>query len=163
MAGALSMTMGDTRDGKPELYGVGGWLAFLCVSLLILTPLGLLLELVQTVLVFNRSAPTPETVFGIAFGIILAAFAVFAGLGLLRIWRNAVRTAKWYFFINAGFGALAFAGFMVEPEGTGPSEFIAVVRWFIGSIAWLAYLYRSERVRNTYGQNTARDAAEVFR
>ena len=157
------MTMGEIRDSKPELYGVGGWLAFLCVSLLILTPAGLLFELVRIMLVAGPGVFTPEVIFGIAFAVILTAFAVYTGLGLLWMWRGAVRTAKWFFFINAGFGALAFAGYMLEPEGTGPSEFIQVMRWFFGSIAWIAYLYRSERVRNTYGKNTLREAAEVFR
>jgi hypothetical protein len=155
--------MGEIRDSKPELYGVGGWLAFLCVLLLILTPAGVLFELVQMMLVAGPDAFTPEVIFGIVFAVTLTAFGVYTGLALLWIWRGAVRTAKWFFFINTGFGALAFAGYILEPEGTGPSEFIQVVRLFFGSIAWIAYLYRSERVRNTYGKNTLRDAAEVFR
>jgi uncharacterized protein DUF2569 len=160
------MTLGDSLgpDGRrAELYGIGGWLAFLCVTLLIFTPLGLVFEIAQMVIVSGRAALTPEVIFGMVFGVVITAFAVYTGLGLVQMWRNALRTAKWFFFINVGFGALAFAGFMLEAEGTGPSEFIAVVRWFFGSIAWLVYLYRSERVRNTYSQARAEEVSEAFR
>lgn len=156
------MTMGEIRDRKPDLYGVRGWLAFLCVTLLIFTPLGLLIEMAQMLIGTSRTAMTPDILIGIAFGVAITAFAVYAGLGLVRMWRNAVRAAKWFFFISAGLGALPLAGVMFEVEAS-PTELMAAVRWFFGSIAWLLYLYRSERVRNTYGGDTIRDAADVFR
>lgn len=109
--------MGDTRDRNPELHGVGGWLAFLCVSLLILTPLGLVFEIAQMVIVSGQAGMTPEIVAGIVVGVLITAFAVYTGLGLVRIWRNAVRTANFFFFINIGFGALAFAGFHARGRG----------------------------------------------
>lgn len=50
------MTIGDSLgpEGKrPELYGIGGWLAFLCVSLVLLTPMAALMRVVGILL--NRN------------------------------------------------------------------------------------------------------------
>lgn len=162
----IGMTIGDSLgpEGKrPELNGIGGWLAFLCVSLLILTPLRFLMEIVPALLSVDQASANAEMVGGIVAGAVFTGFAVYTGIGLLLIWRNALRTAKWYFFIVTGFGALGAASFVLEPQPMTPSEIMSLASGFAVSIAWLAYLYRSERVRNTYGKNTIRDAAEVFR
>ena len=158
------MTLGDALGpgGKrPELYGIGGWLAFLCVTLLILTPIALLTELVIA-LTTPGMDPT-EKGFIIAVDLVVGAFTVVTGLGLVRMWRNALRIAKWYFFISIGLASLATAAFALQPEEATASETVSMVRWLIGSGAWLAYLYRSERVRETYAAARADEAAEVFR
>src|SRR5262245_30362282 len=161
--GGIFMTMGESRQRDPELHGVGGWLGFLCVSLLIFTPLSLLMQIVQTLLSIEQGGPPPEAVAELVLGVLITGFAVYAGIALVRLWRNAVRIAKWYFFVILGFVLLGGVGFLVEPQAAGPLESLSVARGLAGSVAWLAYLYRSERVRNTYGRNNVRDAAEVFR
>ena len=160
------MTIGDSLgpEGKrPELDGVGGWLAFLCVSLLFLTPISVLWGIVVPLTSLNDGAPLDEIGIDIVAGVAIAAFAIFAGIGLVRLWANAVRIAKWYFFITAGLGLLAVTAVVSEPEVFAPAEVVIFVCWLGASLAGLTYLYRSERVRNTYGKNTVRDAAEVFR
>ena len=157
------MTLGDTLgpDGKqPELYGIGGWLAFLCVSLLILTPLALAAELFVTVMAPNFGMA--EKSFIVAVDLAVGTFTVFTGLGLVRRWQNAVRTAKWYFGISIALSLPGTAMFLLTSEAAATSEAISIMRWLIGSTAWLLYLYRSERVRNTYAGQHAESAAEVF-
>jgi hypothetical protein len=66
------------RDRKPELHGVGGWLTFLCVSLLLLTPGGAGIEmLAQNVDLTDKAAI-------VAADIALGAFSIFTGVGLVR-------------------------------------------------------------------------------
>jgi hypothetical protein len=157
------MTIGDTRDSKPELYGVGGWLAFLCITLLVLTPIGVVVEVIVTL-----RAPDMELLdkgIGIGLVIALGAFAVFAGISLLRIRPYAVRIAKAYLFVTLSFWILMAAFALLVPEvteGLSPAE---IARPIIVSTAWLAYLYRSERVANTYsGSRVNREeAADVFK
>jgi hypothetical protein len=79
------------------------------------------------------------------------------------MWRNALRIAKWYFFVSIGLASLAPAAFLLAPEEATASETVSMVRWLLGSAAWLAYLYRSERVRNTYSRVHTESTAEVFR
>jgi hypothetical protein len=153
------MTMGELRDQKPELYGVGGWLAFLCVSLLLFTPLAAIRE-IAGVLMDRTTGPTEKS-FSIGFVIVALGFAVLAGTGLVRLWPRAVTIAKGYFFFSLGLGLLILLPLLLG-EGSVPETIIGVQTTVV-STAWLAYLYRSERVRNTYGKNTPADAAEVFR
>ena len=157
------MTLGDSLgpDGKrPELYGIGGWLAFLCVSLLVLTPLALAAELFVTVM-----APTlgfAEKSFIVLVDLAVGTFTVFTGLGLVRRWRNAVRTATWYFVISIGVSLPGTIAFLLTSEEASTPEVISIIRWLFGSTVWLVYLYRSERVRNTYAGQHVETAAEVF-
>jgi hypothetical protein len=153
------MTMGEMRDRNPELHGVGGWLAFLCVNLVFLTPAAHIIEITQQLLVSNGEPY--DRALGIAFDIGMGAFAVVTGSGLIQVWRNAVRLAKTYYFVNLGLGLLVgLSAFLPD----GPAQNAILGAWLcIISAAWLGYLYRSERVRSTYGKNTVRDAAEVFR
>lgn len=153
------MSMGDTRDRNPELHGVGGWLAFLCVSLVFLTPAAAVIEIAQILLVLD--AEPYDRALGIAFDIGMTAFAVVTGIGLIQIWRNAVRLAKTYYFVNLGLGLLIGLSALL-PDSPAQNAILGA-RLCIISAAWLGYLYRSERVQNTYGKNTVRDAAEVFK
>ncbi len=159
------MTIGDSLgpDGRrPELYGVEGWLGFLCVTLLLLTPLGLLIEIVSELVNLNRGADPVDTAIGIGAGIAITAFAVFTGLGLLRIRPNALRVAKIYFWVSLGLGLIVILALVFTP-GTTMMEGVQTVRWTGGSAAWLAYLYLSRRVRNTYSRARAEELSEAFR
>ena len=153
------MTMGDTRDRNPELQGVGGWLAFLCVSLLLFAPLSAVREIGTTLM--DQTMEPYDKALMVALTIAAAGFAVFTGLGLVQVWRKALLIAKVYYFVNLALGLLIGLGALLA-EGTAEDAALSVSLTLV-SAAWLAYLYRSERVRNTYGKNTVRDAAEVFR
>jgi len=155
------MTLGDSlgpHGKRPELSGIGGWLAFLCVSLLFLTPLGVALDIIRTV-------PDPqmspvEKGIGISLDIALGGFAILTGISLSRVRPNALRVAKIFFFVTLTFWLLVAASAALLSDGITAS---LSVRSIVVSAAWLAYLYRSQRVRNTYSRVGAESAAEVFR
>jgi len=152
------MTIGDSLgpEGKrSDLEGVRGWLAFLCVSLMFLTPLGVLVEIV------NVLTSATANLIGVGLDIAMAGFAIFAGVSLVQMRRYAVRMAKIYFFITLAFDLMAVLAIFVQ-EVTPPQEFY-ILRTTFATIAWILYLYRSERVRVTYGRATATNVSEVFR
>ena len=156
------MTIGDalgTEGKRPELYGVGGWLTFLCVSLLIFTPLAAIREIATTLI--NQSMDSIGKAFALGFVIFILGFAVFSGIGLVRLWPRAVVVAKGYFFFGLAMGLLMMLA-VVMGEASAVDT-INGLQSIAVSAAWLGYLFRSERVRNTYGKNSVRDAAEVFR
>ena len=151
--------MGEARDRKSELSGVGGWLAFLCVSLLVFTPLSAAREIGGVLM--DRSMEPVEKAFAIGFVVVLLGFAVLTGIGLVRLWSRAVVIAKGYYFFSMALGLLILLSAMLEDSS--PADVLIGVQAIVGSAVWLGYLYRSERVRNTYTRNTVEDAAEVFR
>jgi len=154
------MTIGDSLgpEGKrPKLYGVGGWLAFLCVSLVLLTPMAALMRVVG--ILRNRNGEPFELIFEAVFVVTIAAFAMVTGVGLVQIWRKALRLAKVYLFVNLALGLLD----TIALAEVGGFSLAQSVYQNVVITAWIAYLYRSERVRNTYARGTAQEAAEVFR
>ena len=153
------MTMGEARDSRPELSGVGGWLAFLCVSLLLFTPLSAIREIAGVLM--DQSMEPVEKTFVIGFVGVALGFAVLSGIGLVRLWPQAVVVAKGYFFFSLATGLLILLSAVLG--GVSPADFVIGLQTIAVSAVWLGYLYRSERVRNTYGRNTVSDAAEVFR
>ena len=155
------MTMGEARDQKSELSGVGGWLAFLCITLLVLTPLSMLVQIIAVLSVPN--ADTLDQTVGLGLGIGLGGFAAFAGYCLVRLRPNAVLITKAYLFVNMGFWVLIGLSAMLVPEAAAELSPRDIAQPIIVSSAWLAYLYRSERVRNTYAKSSVQDAADVFR
>jgi hypothetical protein len=156
------MTLGDALgpEGKrPALYGIGGWLAFLCVTLLFLTPAAVLIQLTRTVLVSDLDPM--ELGFEIGLDVAFAAFAVFAGIGLVRMWPKALRNARLYYSVNLALGLLLPVFGFVPPSGA--AEVMLGLRVAGVSTAWLLYLYLSERVQNTYSTAHAQTVSDVFR
>ena len=154
------MTIGDSLgpEGKrSDLEGVHGWLAFLCVSLIFLTPLGALVE-IGTLL---TSGTSTENLIGVGLDVVSSGFAIFVGVSLVQIRSYAVRAAKIFFFITLALDLLAMLS-IFEPDAT-PQQVFYIVRTTFTTTAWILYLYRSERVRVTYGRTTATNISEVFR
>jgi hypothetical protein len=149
------MTMGHLvkPDGHtPELYGVRGWLLFLCIVLLVFVPIGVLIELWfvwqrPSLTTAAQSASLLTTVVDVA----VAGLAISAGRSLYRMRPIGVRLAQIFFIVRL---ILAIAA-AVENR-TAESALAIVV-----STAWLIYLFRSERVRLTYWP--VAKVSEVFR
>ena len=139
------MTMGEARDSRPELSGVGGWLAFLCVSLLLFTPLSAIREIAGVLM--DQSMEPVEKTFVIGFVGVALGFAVLSGIGLVRLWPRAVGVAKGYFFFSLATGLLILLSAVLG--GASPADFALGMQTIAVSAVWLGYLYRSERVRNT--------------
>jgi len=145
----------------PELSGLRGWLAVLCLYLIVLMPLVTVLGLIGLWQGASSSSALQAAVFfEAAFELALAGFALYAGLALYRMRPNAVAIAKIYFITILTLGvlglAIVFMGPLVQPAGTslgnmprGPAV-VGGLRQIILSAAWLIYLERSKRVRATY-------------
>jgi hypothetical protein len=105
-------------------------------------------------------------VLGTVFELALAGFAFYAGLMLYRLRPNAVAIAKVYFITILtlgliGLGSVLIASLTQHSDAAfnttlrGPAVF-AAIRQVLLSLAWLAYLERSRRIRATY-TGTSRD------
>ncbi len=142
---------------RPELYGVQGWLAFLCVLLF----LGVFLGVVRIAgVLMSESVDSVDTAIDLAFDTAYAGFAAYAGLGLVRVWRNALRVAKAYFFVNFASNLLDCVSLFIDGNSTGTKLGISSS---ILAGAWLAYLYLSDRVQNTYSRPNAEAISNEFR
>ena len=146
------MTIADSLgpDGRrPQLYGVRGWLLFLCITLIVFLPLQVI------ILAWGAfQAPNFLAVLPVLIVIsLLNGFGIIVGAFLYRERPVGVLLAKIFFGLRI---ALTIPALL---QGISLVALIAVGQ----AVAWLIYLFRSERVRNTYAKDTARDAAEIFR
>ena len=156
------MTMGDTfgpAERRPQLRGVSGWLLFLCISLMIFPPLrfGLFLWAALTAPNSDFLRKTFADSYGLAVVPILIVpsfylLAIVGGVLLYREQRLGLRLVQTFLGLQVFFNILGLLG----------GETIALLG-ALPSAAWLAYLFRSERVRNTFFRDISGDAAEVFR
>jgi hypothetical protein len=160
-------------SGTPR--GVGGWLALLCLGLLIGAPLSWFRDFSEayTALAtacrqqpdFLQRYPRVFILAGVhsALSLALAIYSVYAGIGLIRVRPAAVRAAKRYFVLLviyewAGISSYLLAGTSAESTAQMISSQVAdasVVSVY--AAIWFLYLCRSKRVRTTYGAKT--DAA----
>jgi Protein of unknown function (DUF2569) len=155
------MTIGDSlgpEGRRPELYGVRGWLLFLCITLMVFLPI----QIAAMLFVIFRSttaASLQVLVLGLPVVIAANALGVVAGILLYREKPLGVRLAKIWCGLTILLSVLVVIG---DPQAVVNSP-ITVLRTAGLQTAWLVYLYRSERVRNTYSRVRAENAAEVFR
>lgn len=153
---------------KPELYGVGGWLAFLAISLSVLGPLVSIAatgsEIARMESQFPQQVGSSEWTMavGVAWAITLAycAISIFAGY---RLFKHHVPSTVpivigciWVAGPVLGIIAVLFAG----SDQTASAE---VIKSIISCSIWTAYLLRSRRVKNTYISRQPDDAlVETF-
>lgn len=145
--------------------GVKGWLLLLCLSLTVLDPSAILLNLFY---VTNAAKPYFESnpaffrlilITGI-FRIALMVFSIYAGISLWRMVPGAPAVAVMYFRAVVFYAVLV----MFLPRLVGISE--EMYRDMAGANAlnslitvayvtvWYLYLRRSRRVKATYGEDT---------
>ena len=137
------------KDFWRELRGVGGWLLLFCVSLVVVQPLALLFEAVN-----SRDA------FVVGFNFLLGAFAIYTGVALWRVATNALRLVKVYFVVVLIVATLAIASGILTAPATRASQtpsqdnFLTVgFRALISVAIWWSYFKKSKRVKATYGAN----------
>src|SRR5262245_51279023 len=136
------MTIGGTfgpGERHPPLRGVSGWLLLLCIMLLIVFPLRLA-RFAWVVL----GSPIPmagQPLFIVPLVVVPSVVGIIAGILLSREQRLGLRLAQLLFSFQVVFAAPAVV--------MGPWNVIVALT-FISAAAWLGYLFRSERVRNTY-------------
>jgi len=154
--------------------GVGGWLLFFIVTLVLLKPLFQCAALLESRSQWGRlydAYPGVRIVNSInqAISVALACISIFAGLGLLRIWPQAVRVAKVYLGVLALGTILSlflplYAG-LPEHFNTAIWQHIPVEMFkaLVYPTAWYLYLTKSKRVATTYapgepGDRTTNDS-----
>lgn len=147
-----------------ELKGVGGWLLLLCVTLTVLDPSAVLINLF-----FVADAAKPYfarhpgffrliLVNGVA-GIALSVFSLYAGISLWKRFPGALDVARKY--LKTVFAYSLIAPFLPRLVG---STFHASDETFVINCLnslftiiytgiWYFYLNRSARVRTTYSEN----------
>ena len=162
----MSLGLSDSRP--EEMYrGVGGWLLFFIVVLVVIVPL---LTLGGAVASYREARPYAETLPTLYFvtiadaliSVTLAAFGAYAGLLLWKIAPKAVETTKLYLVVRLVYAVLvaAVTGLLVASTGEVPAESrgavygslaISAVRTLVHVGVWYAYLNNSKRVQATYG------------
>ncbi len=155
----------DENSRDAYLYkGIKGWLLLLCITLTILDPVSMLLNLFAASNLAKPFFETHKNLFNLIlvsgiFTIGLIIFSIYAGLCLWRLTANAVSIAKKYFKSIFVYSAVA----IFLPDIFGVSEDIYkkiggnhVLNSLITmcyAIAWYIYLSKSKRVRFTYNHN----------
>lgn len=158
--------MKDFTTNQPKNYnGIKGWLLFLCIFLIIGTPLKAIINLIITI---KMSMYYGETgligIQRISFYFSALAFlsgilvipSINAGISLLKKKNNAVKETKIYFYIVMGYSILL----IILPYIIGiPYEIVnkvveivlpgSIMMLFI-SFLWLLYLKESRRIKATY-------------
>jgi hypothetical protein len=137
-------------DASQRSPGVGGWLLVLCVLLVVWHPLSLGLTASS---VLDRLASR-----GVPLGLVLVlrllvtSLGIAAGLALLARRGGAVPLAKVALVASAATDLFIYTT-PLYPSNRLPGDTIWYVVWSLAYHgAWLAYLSRSARVRQTYGE-----------
>jgi len=151
LLGASTPPSGET--GNPStidpLSGIRGWLLLFCLGLVLVQPLALFFEALNS-----------GDAFVGGFDLLFAAFAIYTGIVLWRVATNALRVVKVYFVAGLVMATLAIVGGILTAQATlasnTPSQdnFLAVgIRMLIGVAIWWSYFKKSKRVKATYGAN----------
>ena len=144
----------DVNDvtGRVDLMmsGVGGWLLVLCLLLLVGQPINLAIGAARALGALPiRGLPLALVVLG---QLMVAGIGVGAGLALLGRRRGAATFAKWSLLLSAGMDVFAYTTPFLPNNrlpGTTPLFVIASLTYYA---IWIAYLFRSKRVRSTFPQ-----------
>jgi hypothetical protein len=136
--------MNDTAQPS----GVGGWLIVLCLWLLAWEPAnaGLVAATALTALPVRG----PSLAIGLIALTLVTAFGVAAGIALLSRRGPAVRMASAALVLSAAMDLVIYLS-PYFPSNRMPDDtpiYVGISLLYHG--AWLAYLQRSRRVRNTY-------------
>jgi len=150
-----------TAPAESRYKGVGGWLLLFCLGLTVFSPL---ITLGSLAAAYGESSKYFHQFPGLLviavidtfLSVGLAAFSVYAGIGLWTIRPGAVQMAKRYLLFFLGYLAIAaILPFMAGlPSAAHEAMFAEVARGtFRGVIyfaIWYSYLNKSKRVSATY-------------
>ena len=173
----------ESDHGEPEAaghlrgpVGVGGWLLLLIVGMMLLGPLLGAARLGTDIWMAEQEYPALSslnewaTYKKAAWGIFLGAAGIsfWGGLGLARDkeW-SAVTGAQAVLWITGPASLVVLQGllpiFIFGHAGTIDAQFVgALLSSIIAAAVWTAYLSKSTRVKNTFGQLTVNDGIGPF-
>ena len=140
--------MPESSQPEPRPIGVGGWLLLLCRLLIIFQPLSLAVTAAGALgAVAVRGAPVALI---LVFRLLVVALGVAAGRALQALQPGAVALAKVALVVSAATDVFVYTT-PYSPNNRLPGD---TVYYIIASLAyhaaWLTYLIRSRRVRNTF-------------
>ncbi len=147
---ATPIEMGESASPNPKdsLVGVGGWLAFFLLTMMLFSPL-------MDILYLGEHPNEIHNPFVLLVILTVHGLGYYAGILMLRGKAKGIRWAKIRLMVGAGIGVLGVVGGIVgglaDPNDTATSSGVMSGLRAIGYAAiWLAYLGQSERVKNTY-------------
>ncbi len=154
--------------------GVGGWLLLLCISLTILSPALTTYNLVTGWDALTAAADTVAgaqtmAVIDVVLSVPLVVFMVLAGVALWLRRPRAVRIARAFLVTMVVYNVvLIFMPYLAGMSSAAidammPDVVVTAIRGFVFSAIWLAYLARSERVKDTYAPPVEAAMAEHAR
>ncbi len=140
--------MPESSQPEPRPVGVGGWLLLLCRLLIILQPLSLAVTAAGAVgAVAVRGAPVALI---LVLRLLVVALGVAAGRALQARRSGAVALAKVALVISAATDVFVYTT-PYFPNNRLPGDTVYYVAASLAyHAAWLTYLIRSRRVRNTF-------------
>jgi len=135
------------------LVGFGGWLALLALSQT-LSPVVTLLALPQLLAQPHRSRSDTFA------AILIIALALIQTFVTIAMWRKRRYFRKAFVIQSAVmllFLALALLGAAMRPDPSSDSAVPPAIVSFVGIFAWMLYVLRSVRVRNTFRRGGPED------
>jgi hypothetical protein len=147
-----------------QLKGVKGWLLLMCISLTILDPSSILLNLI---IITNLTKPYYDKNAGLLKMVLingtcsigLAVFSIYAGLSLWKVLPNALSTARKYLLAISIYSVFSsfiptLVGLQAETvKNISGNNVLNSLLTVLYASAWYFYLKKSRRVETTYGSN----------
>ncbi|MBU3978521.1 DUF2569 domain-containing protein [Patescibacteria group bacterium] len=142
----------DRLQSKPKFKKIGGWLLGFCLILIVITPMATIINLVSA---YEENA---LRLIEILVNAGLAVFSVYAGILLWQIRPEAVKVTKIFLIVNWALRSM-FAYWDIirlitnKVASTSPQWLdasLSAIGPMIFLAIWMAYLDRSERVKETY-------------
>src|SRR5215831_16442532 len=144
-----------SQQAPTEYTGVGGWLMFFCIVLVIISPLLTLINITNGFIAASRVADrlsgfmTAATIDSI-LAIIIMALSIFAGISLWSVRPNAVRIAKAYLIVVLVYAVIEVPLYMSALPSAASDRFmtkgmIIVLRTIAYVALWYSYLSKSKR------------------
>jgi hypothetical protein len=130
--------------------GVGGWLATLCAVLLVWQPFQLALNAASALQALPLRGASLAWV--LALRLLVAAFGIAAGLTLIGRRPAAVALAKTSLVASAITDTFVYMTGYVPSNRLPGDEVLLVSASLLYYGAWIVYLIRSRRVRNTFSR-----------
>jgi len=145
-APALAPVSAASPPIRSDLQGVGGWLLFFCIGLVILGPLVVLREV---------TSATDSDSSGIVLELARTAFGVVLGILIWNV-RQVAFTLLWIYFglvvVISILGIIGSTALADEGQGNALALMYSI-RSLIYAVIWFFYFRKSQRVRATFGRN----------
>jgi hypothetical protein len=150
-----------TSQGAIPLFGIRGWLMFFCIVIVVVAPVQSTYALVKALVGVSHVHWHLNTLIVLGLtelvaGALVTAYGVYAGVRLLWIRPDAVRTARRFLVLRLALTLLsAVVPFLVVRSLSTRALLDLVgkptVQGLIFVAIWYSYLELSKRVRQTYG------------